>query len=106
MTDILLKQTLDFDIINGDFALCSNEDTDFQDLNYLLNLNTGDLKQYPLLGTNLITYKNGYLDQVIGLLKGQFDLANLPVKDVYQTVDNKLKIVFENNYTIIDLSVL
>jgi len=106
MTDIALKQTLDFEIINGDLFICKDDDTDFQDLNYILNLNTGDLKQYPLLGTNLITYKNGYLENLIINLRQQFNLINLPVVDVYQTEDNKLKINFETNYTIIDLSIL
>jgi hypothetical protein len=106
MTDILLKQTLDFDIVNGDFAISQNEETDFQDLNYLLNLNTGDSKQYPLLGTNLIFYKNGYMDNLFSVLKKQFEIASIPVKEVYQTNDNKLKILIGADYTVIDLSVL
>lgn len=106
MTDILLQQTLDFQIENGDLALCKDDDTDFQDLNYLLNLNTGDSKQYPLLGTNLITYKNGYVEDAISVLKQQFDITNLPVIDVYQTNENKIKVVFANNYSLIDLSIL
>lgn len=106
MTDILLTQNLDFQIVNGDLSVSTDDDCDFQDLNYLMNLNTADNKQFPLMGTNLVYYKNGDLQDCINKLQEQFTFTKLPVKQVYQTIDNKLKIVLESNYLIIDLSVL
>jgi hypothetical protein len=69
-------------------------------------LNTGDLKQYPLLGTNLILYKNGVLEDVYAILNTQFQIASLPVNEVFQTIDNKLKINMSGRVSIIDLSIL
>ncbi|NBW80063.1 MAG: hypothetical protein EBR27_13840 [Betaproteobacteria bacterium] len=106
MIDILLENTLDFNIVDGDLSLTVDEQTDFQDLNYILNLNTGDLKQYPLLGTNLVLYKNGVLDDVINAINAQLDNINLPIRNVYVTNDNKLKIDFINTTTTINLSLL
>jgi hypothetical protein len=54
----------------------------------------------------LVYYKNGDLQDCINKLQEQFAFTKLPVKQVYQTIDNKLKVIFESNYLIIDLSVL
>jgi hypothetical protein len=106
MTDLTLDKNLDLLIQNGDLLFCNDTDTDFQDLNILLNLNTGDSKQFPLLGTNMITAKNGDYQSLISTLYTQMDIAGLPVKKISQTNDNKLKILLEDNYTFVDLSIL
>jgi len=106
MVDIGLNKTLDLEFRNGDLSLSEDMDLDFQDLNLLLNLNSGDSKQYPLLGSNLITAKNGDYQKLISSLYQQMKFNYLPVKTITQTNDMKLKIVLEDNYTFVDLSVL
>lgn len=106
MTDILLTNNLDFDIVNGDLSISSGDQCDFVDLNYLMNINTGDNKQFPLMGSNLIYYKNGDLSECINKLNEQFTFTKIPVTKAYQTIDNKLKIVLNNDYLVLDLSIL
>lgn len=106
MTDILLTQDLELQVVNGDLGLCEDSDTDFQDLNLLLNMNTGDNKQYPLLGSNLITYKNGEYSSLLLNLKQQFDYNQLPVTDIIIDNETSIKLKLRGNYRFIDLSVL
>ena len=103
MTDILLSNDLDLVIDGGDLRSCSNLDTDYQDLNLLLNINTGDNKQYPQLGTNLITWKNGEYDGLLNNLKTQFDFNNLPVEEVIIDNDKTIRIKMKGNYTSVSL---
>jgi hypothetical protein len=103
MTDILLSNDLDLVIDGGDLRTCNNLDTDYQDLNLLLNINTGDNKQYPQLGTNLITWKNGEYDGLLNNLKTQFDFNNLPVEEVIIDNDKTIRIKMKGNYTSVSL---
>jgi hypothetical protein len=103
MKDIALKDTLDLLIQNGDLTFVEDLDCDFQDLNLLLNINLGDNKQYPLMGTNMIYYKNGVLEDLLGNLQKQFIYTNLPVNRIQNTDDNRLKINLNGNYTFVAL---
>jgi hypothetical protein len=106
MTDILLTQDLELEIVNGDLGICEDLDTDFQDLNLLLNFNTGDSKQYPTLGTNLITWKNGEFSGLLQNLKTQFTFAKLPVDEIIVDNETSIKLKLKGNYRFVDLSIL
>lgn len=51
MTDILLDETDDLRIENGDFVIGESLD---QEVSLIIRLNTGELKEDPVLGPNLI----------------------------------------------------
>lgn len=53
--DILLDEAGDLAIVNGDFVIGDSID---QEVAALLQLNKGDLKEFPVLGTNLIELIN------------------------------------------------
>jgi len=56
MTDILLNDSDDLEIINGDFA---TGESLTQDVSLILRLNQGELKEDPVLGPGLIRQING-----------------------------------------------
>lgn len=53
--DILLDENGDLAIANGDFVIGDSVD---QEVAALLQLNKGDLKEFPILGSNLIELIN------------------------------------------------
>lgn len=58
--DILLDDTDDLQIINGDFVIGESLT---QDVGLILRLNQGELKSDPLLGANITTLINSNVDQ-------------------------------------------
>ena len=59
--DILLDENGDLAIANGDFVIGESED---QEVAALLQLNKGDLKEFPILGSDLIKLINSNTSEI------------------------------------------
>ncbi|MCT4580846.1 MAG: hypothetical protein N4A35_05455 [Flavobacteriales bacterium] len=76
-TDILTDDTGDIAIRNGDFVI---GDSLHQEVDTIVSLNQGELKQFPLIGPNIISMlKSSNIEEVKRKLKLHLELDNKQV---------------------------
>lgn len=78
--DFLIEDNGNYMVANGDFVV---GDSRVQEAVLIISSNKGEFKHYPLIGCNVITWKNknAYKDDVMREVKQQLEASGLNYRD-------------------------